>query len=525
LAKSLKIDVKAAYKGAGASASASMSLFKSSKFSSRKVYVLVNMRVVNGTDALTDLQLTRNASGTLVSGDEQERFLTRYGDAFIVRLVRGAELYALMEFSTTKDESLETLKASVKGSTGSFSASASMQKSISELSAHKDVRITYAQTGGVTGRPPSGNPKPPPGGDARDFDSGGVIALTPEQLLSRIREFPGEARTEEGKANAGILWAEILDYRVTENWPPRSLLTSYMTDFWALEDLGSAKLLVDQLKHDADDVLEDPSRFVAGEEARAGEMSRYSQYISEQMVRLAEATVAYPNASKTLRTGILPSFKGFSGQRCSAIDPWASVQSARGSDGSSGDDDVKDPDEDVVFGVDKYARANGNLEFDPYGQSHDAVEPCSTAQLDCPAAKPDERSVAECLLGGTFPYEYQLSHSEPAKNFVSLNSRVRWQYKTVGYYAHGSHVFKCNPNLPPPSFDLVVIKEKKVDIGRQPDACVDINGWCDSLHEKCVQHYLVDACLVSSAWHQWFRDEESRLGRPYDPAKVCGKGS
>jgi hypothetical protein len=61
LAKSLRLDVRASFKGAAGSASASMSLFQSSKFSSRKVYVLVTMRVLNGSKALTDFKLTDNA--------------------------------------------------------------------------------------------------------------------------------------------------------------------------------------------------------------------------------------------------------------------------------------------------------------------------------------------------------------------------------------------------------------------------------------------------------------------------------
>lgn len=457
--RSLHLNASASYRGFTGSVSASMSLFKSVKLTSRKAYVLVNMRIINGSISLNDYALNDIAKNILI--DRQNNFLTRYGDSFISRLVKGAEMYALMEFSQDEKTSLKDLKAGIKGSYGAFSAEVNMQEKISELTKGKSVKVYYAQTGGAVGRSPFNTDQ------KNDYNKGGVLTLTPEELLSRIREFPEEARTDKGTNNAAVLWGEILDYTSAWNWPIDSGIPTFMEVNWSLEDLGKVTLLVNQMKYDAEEILGDPNFYYQEtDQKKAKKVLVYSDYIGEQLNRIAQATISFPNLAMSLGNQLIPSFEDFHEKR---------------------DQCKKD-------------------------------EICSQATPTCPASQPDENAVMVCLIG-TEPL-YSGIYVEPEKHVIPLDG---WQYSTIGQWdrRRKSREFVCNDL--PIGFEIVdVTKRKSVDIYRQKGKCLEPGGkWCDSAGEGCIEVFFTDACYINTDWHNWYRDHIRRNNKPYRPSEVC----
>jgi hypothetical protein len=311
LARALDISASASYSGFSGGFSASMNLFQSSNFTSTKAYILVRMRVITGTEDLTSYVLNSDALHHLGGSNETGRFSSAYGDAFIGHLVRGGELYALMEFSAEANESIQDLKVSVSGSYGGFSASAGLSDYVDHLSKYKKVRVLYAQSGGQAGRDGTLD-------NNGDAVSGGVLTITPTELIGRIRDFPREAK--EHPEQSPILWAEVFDYSVASNAPPQLSATSKLPVWWALQDLGTTKIAVDERRNTAQSVLDDRTGYSSQDFDEAAAVARYTRFLDTQLERLAQTVLTYPSSAKGLTTPTLPSRKEYE-------DMYATVQS------------------------------------------------------------------------------------------------------------------------------------------------------------------------------------------------------
>ncbi len=103
------------------------------------------------------------------------------------------------------------MKASISGHMGGFSASLSVATNLKDLVSNRNVRITYSQTGGGTGK------KPDHSSDSAPETAGGVLTMNADELLGRVRDFPIEARASDGDVGAYEVRGDVIDYGAVEN--------------------------------------------------------------------------------------------------------------------------------------------------------------------------------------------------------------------------------------------------------------------------------------------------------------------
>jgi len=240
LARALAIEASASFQTLAGGANARLNLYRSARMTSQAVYMLVRMSVATGVTQLTDYSLTRDARAMLARNPNQ--FYTTFGDSFVYRYGDGAELFALMEYRLKTGESRETLSAELNGRYGAFQAAASFSQSVQEITKNRDVKVQYAQAGGNWG----GTVKPPDFEEGKPI-TGGVLTITPQELEYRIRSFVREAR--ENPKNAQLIWADVLDYAVTLNYPSGALEFDAQPARRRLADLASYVQLLEQVRH------------------------------------------------------------------------------------------------------------------------------------------------------------------------------------------------------------------------------------------------------------------------------------
>jgi hypothetical protein len=304
LARALKLDARASYSGFTGGVSASMSLFQSADFSSTNAYGVAKITVVTGTQAIQPFILSDEALKKLTNELGTQDFISTYGDAFLQQLVLGAELCALIEFSSMSEKERRELQVDISGSYGGFSAESSFRDSMQKLSKKRNVRVLYSQTGAATGRKleERTKEKDTPSGkeNVRYAETGGVLAMSPEEFVGRVREFPTEAR--ENVANSTILWAELLDYNVVENRPPRTRIPLKLDVKWALENIGRVKLLVDGRKDSLRGKVAS-GRISGNDQKIATEIEiPYLRYVSQELDRIGTSLMAVPSSITVLNT-------------------------------------------------------------------------------------------------------------------------------------------------------------------------------------------------------------------------------
>jgi len=311
LAKALRLDARASFSGFSGGMSASLSLLQSATFSARKVYAVARMTVMTGTTSLGKFVLTSDALSRL-KGDDLNSFKTMYGDSFVQQLVHGAELCALLEFSTQQSTEEKDLKIELSGNYGGFSASASYADNVKKVLGNKNVRVFYTQSGAATGQEaaPAQNTKYP-------VTTGGVIIMSPDEFLGRIREFPAEARLNA--KNSAILWGEVADYNIVENRPDKLRIHPRLETKWILEDLGRIKMLIDQDRDRLSDLLASGRIASSSQEETKTVALPYRQYVSQELDRIGATIISYPssveNESVKIDSYKLPTYLHYKGAK------------------------------------------------------------------------------------------------------------------------------------------------------------------------------------------------------------------
>jgi len=237
-------------------------------------------------------------------------FISAYGDSFIYQVVYGAELFALLEFSKSSQSDESDLKIAVSGNVGGFSASANFHESMKSLVKNKNVRVIYTQTGASTGKDVPDRKKKAKqetdetgksatGDNIHYAENGGVVIMTPEEFVGRLRDFPLEAR--DNAANSAILWGEILDYNVVENRPSDVRVPPRLEAKWAIEGIGRTKMIVDaQLETIRARMA--AGRFSDFDQARARTIEiPYRKYASDELDRIGASIMAFPSGLPKLR--------------------------------------------------------------------------------------------------------------------------------------------------------------------------------------------------------------------------------
>lgn len=296
LAKTLNVKASAKY----GAASGSVSLFRQAKVKRNKAYILVDMTVVSKVDYLKSFALNEDALSLLRQKSAGPSFSIRYGDQFLASITYGGQLYALLEFSASQSEEVEELKAKVKGSAGSFSGSASMEQSLRSLTGSREVKIVYTQTGGDAGQPvavavaAAADTKPDP---LQPRMTGGLLAMTPDELLERVRRFPGEVYSNS--RNVKALFGLTRDYTLASNLPASAAISPVLAESWIVEDLSMAKALIEEELATIDDFVVTASADSSAnpsdvEEAR--QQLPYLRFASKEADRMMEVVLAAPGS-------------------------------------------------------------------------------------------------------------------------------------------------------------------------------------------------------------------------------------
>lgn len=222
--KSLTITASASFKGWGGKASARMQVYQSLNIDSYNVFLVARVSVVNLTQTLGDVVLRDDARKEWLNepdGKKRKNFCHVYGDTYVSAVTSGGELFVVFEFSANTKEEQDKLKISLSGSTGGFSASLDLEKSITEISKHTMTKVLIHRDGGQ-GDLPSPN-------------------LT--EILELVRTFP----TQVGQHPVPIFFETQLYSRVPD---PTHINLEALEAERRIEDMAKARDALLQRKRD-----------------------------------------------------------------------------------------------------------------------------------------------------------------------------------------------------------------------------------------------------------------------------------
>src|SRR5262245_12656011 len=109
----------------------------------------------------------------------------------------------------------------------------------------------------------------------------------------------------------------------------------------------------------------------------------------------------------------------------------------------------------------------------------------------------------------------------PERLIVPLDGKAS---RSIATWAGGtlSKSWDCIPV--PVGFDLVIVKDHRVNLGKRRGQCVGAGPYCDSTSEYCVDVIVDRGCLVNKEWHAWYKAAARRIGAPYSKSAVCEDG-
>lgn len=244
LARTLGIKMSAKGSWGIGSVSGKASLTRESRSHQYSGYLVVTAEALRKTEIVDEARFRSEALELLEASPD--RFYATYGDAFVYRKGWGAALTAVLEVKAKRYETAEEFAAKMRASQGTFSASTEVRTSLHSKLNDRSVRIIYAQRGGFHGRSvclqPGGKGDepcdmwPPDNPKATGSPSrGGVLALTLEELIVRLRDF-GREVWEHPEA-ADLLYFDVLDYSAIPNRGEAKLYDRVQTER-GMEELG-----------------------------------------------------------------------------------------------------------------------------------------------------------------------------------------------------------------------------------------------------------------------------------------------
>ena len=216
LARSLGVKLSASGSWGTGSASGKMSLLRQSRSHAYSAYLVVSAKAVSRVE-VAGLTSFKTSALDLLRHDARSFYAT-FGDGFVYRRAWGAGLDAVLRVEAKRPETKEAFSASLKAAAGTFRASGAVATSLSEVLTGRKVRISYVQRGGGYGREvcldSSGTDENckqwPKGVDGPPKSRGGAVALSVEELITRVRDFSLEVETKHD--NAQLLYFDVLDY-------------------------------------------------------------------------------------------------------------------------------------------------------------------------------------------------------------------------------------------------------------------------------------------------------------------------
>lgn len=424
---------------------------------------------------------------------DTNNFFDSYGNSFVSSVKKGAELYALLEFSSSENVSYKSMRADVEASFSGFGGSGSIQKTLETKAKDYNVRILYTQNGGGVGRKfkyKQATPEAPVAPAAADDavaevqtpdDYVDVVALTPDQLVNRIRQFSAEVRDQGSVQNSVVLSAEVTDYSVVPRGPDVQIPNYDLIRYnWLMEDMFNLRLMVEETLNTAEQVVYQTKLDSINEDIllKASTTASYSTYTLKIINRLIEEWRNYPT-------------------RIPKIDAEARFWKT-----AIANKILFDVDDPVEMGVSKPNCENG--------------EEC------CPVLKilDGEDSLFECLYGVPFP----LDLTDGVKTtYLELDGGLwRTHYFWYGNVSKRSNVksnyAECQIGLTDQQLKKRGLKRLVAGFRKggklvAPRRKTQVTGICPSTpsiacdhphHEWCINHYYTNACVVNTLWFDKF---------------------
>jgi hypothetical protein len=150
----LSVEISASGSYGMYSGSAMLNFAESRKLNSYTEYLVARVTVENPTFSIHDVALTIYANDLLKSGtaDDLKTFKDHFGDYFIEGIKTGGAFYAVLEFSSTSEESQRqtrsSLNAGMQGLASSFDASAKFSENLKNLTKDVSLQVYAYQAGG-----------------------------------------------------------------------------------------------------------------------------------------------------------------------------------------------------------------------------------------------------------------------------------------------------------------------------------------------------------------------------------------
>lgn len=149
---------------------------KSIKVNDFSVYVIGKVNVQLMTQSMRDIQLKPDAYQ--LASDSYSRFLERCGNDVVSGRTTGGELFVVLEIITHSKEEKRKIEASLQGSYGVFSGSASFSQNLENIIKSSETTFRLYQDGGV-------------------YTS---TDLTADQLIQKVVNFPNTVQPNNGWA-------------------------------------------------------------------------------------------------------------------------------------------------------------------------------------------------------------------------------------------------------------------------------------------------------------------------------------
>jgi hypothetical protein len=441
LKRTLGLDVKASLKYGGGKYSAAFSLYESTKMIQERAYVVVKMSVLVHTKSLSQFSFNDTAQSKL---KKPEQFRSTYGDSFVYRLAYGAELDAVLEISKSSNEKSKTMKAAIAGEIGGFKGEADLVQDLKKLTNERNIRVLYAQTGAGVGRETF--PRPDATKETSPAKQGGVLILSVDEFIGRVRDFAHEARLE--KDNATILWGDVIDYAVVEDRPAWMVDSPRLDIEGFLAHMGKLKTRIDELLNQA------RVANIADSSLRTHESTTFLEYTSDRIDDIAGRVIATPSFFGEAMKASLAGIVSFHDEDRRPGDKLGHPRSERPNSAEP------QPSESDKKGTQKKAELDKK-----YGKWWD---------YECPLVEPNIDKTMKCLLGENYtkPYD-ELVISEI--NLKELVAKLDFDLKA----------FKYPEILLPDAITLRNLEAKFIVKGYPPGPPEDIAGhWANEICGK-----------------------------------------
>lgn len=198
-----------------------------------------------------------------------------------------------------------------------------MDSSVMKLTTGRSVSITYAQSGGDLGN-----------------NQNGVLTITIDQLIERIRLFPKEVKGSNGLDGSTVpISADMVSLREATNWPPDNNIN---LDYPYPPDIESTARSVDMLYQKlsaVDSILSSPLLVAPSVREAASTMRPYLEY------QALQAKLALVEAMTSTVSPIVVKGESFFQYRIRNL---LNVPSSAGRENAGGDVDLTEPDKGLL---------------------------------------------------------------------------------------------------------------------------------------------------------------------------------